>query len=811
MTKQFLTKTRWLVTIILLITFAIPKMWGETVYYQFTSKSFANSANAWDCNTEGNQFTANQGVQCTTGKRGKATTKSSVSNVRQVTVTYCTNASSGVGHIDVQIGSNTKQEYSVTKASSGGTTLKSATFTYTTPQSGKVSVQGYTTTNSIFIWAVTIVYDSGSETCNDVDVTGGSAIILPAGSTTYTTNAWKNNGAPTAYSTTPAENGIGTGDYCVVFTQTGDNNYANGLQFKEKEGVILIRHILSNQGVDVEFWCTGTNGFTVELTGATAKTGQTGTVTIDTESTDATLVIKKVTANAGNVKYIKITPKASCSADPTVGAASINGSFTLSSLTDNITNSSHGLGCSGSNTGSASCHWADRGFVWDTESNPDVNDHKEAGGSGDQATGWAGTLHPATSWAVGTTYYTRAYGKNEKTGAAFVYGTQTSFTLRAITFHPNGGSDVATMYVNSGGTYSAPTTPTKTGYTFEQWYQEEGLTNPVDWTAAVSENKEYYANWTAKTTTVSFNQNSGTGGQTSSVTATYGQAMPTPITTPTREGYTFGGYYDGAGGTGTQYYTSTGASNRNWDKENTTYTLYAKWTEKSLTNYRTNCCTDPELTFLDGEGDPTTEYTIVREDLASSSTAVEIACDFESNNTTSSITWSQTKRIATTYHNARTWSASQTDRCQIILTDPTNKKISAYETGSWQITISQSAGETSYCDATATVNILVKTVDKFVDAVNGNFSGEPQRLEDVGNGILLPTEETFTTNNACHSTTRRLVGWIKASDLNSYRTGGRVNYIDDLKTSGKVIAPGTRVEASGVTWYAVWGEEVVAP
>ena len=230
-----------------------------------------------------------------------------------------------------------------------------------------------------------------------------------------------------------------------------------------------------------------------------------------------------------------------------------------------------------------------------------------------------------------------------------------------------------------------------------------------------------------------------------------------------------------------------------------------------FTNYRTKCCTDPELTFLDGEGAPTTEYTIVREDLASSSTAVEIACDFESNNTTSSITWSQTKRIATTYHNARTWSGSQTDRCQIILTDPTNKKISAYETGSWQITISQSAGETSYCDATATVNILVKTVDKFVDAVNGNFSGEPQRLEDVGNGILLPTEETFTTNNACHSTTRRLVGWIKASDLNSYRTGGRVNYIDDLKTSDKVIAPGTRVEASGVTWYAVWGEEVVAP
>lgn len=59
--------------------------------------------------------------------------------------------------------------------------------------------------------------------------------------------------------------------------------------------------------------------------------------------------------------------------------------------------------------------------------------------------------------------------------------------------------------------------------------------------------------------------------------------MPTPITTPTREGYDFGGYYDGSGGTGTQYYTETGASARNWDKEAATTTLYAKWTIKTYT------------------------------------------------------------------------------------------------------------------------------------------------------------------------------------------------------------------------------------
>ena len=63
-----------------------------------------------------------------------------------------------------------------------------------------------------------------------------------------------------------------------------------------------------------------------------------------------------------------------------------------------------------------------------------------------------------------------------------------------------------------------------------------------------------YAKWTAKTYTVNFDQQSGSGG-TSSVTATYGSAMPS-ITVPTRTGYTFGGYYTSTNGIGTQYYTS---------------------------------------------------------------------------------------------------------------------------------------------------------------------------------------------------------------------------------------------------------------
>ena len=226
--------------------------------------------------------------------------------------------------------------------------------------------------------------------------------------------------------------------------------------------------------------------------------------------------------------------------------------------------------------------------------------------------------------------------------------------------------------------------------------------------------------------------------------------------------------------------------------------------------YRTACCDDPQLTF-GTIASPVTEYVIVREDLASASAAVEIDCNFESNNTTEDITWSQTKRIKTDYHTAQTWNAAQPASGQCVI-DVENKKISANETGSWQITIAQAMGSTNYCDETATVNVLVKTIDKFVDAVNGNFSGEAQRLEDTGNGIVLPTAETFSTDNGCaDGTTRRLLGWIKASDLATYASGRRVDMIDDWKTSdpatNKVIAPGTKVQATGVTWYAVWGVE----
>jgi len=221
--------------------------------------------------------------------------------------------------------------------------------------------------------------------------------------------------------------------------------------------------------------------------------------------------------------------------------------------------------------------------------------------------------------------------------------------------------------------------------------------------------------------------------------------------------------------------------------------------------YRTACCNDPGFSFTD-ENDAPTEYVIVREDLASASDAVEIDCNYTSANTEGAITWYSTRRAALGFPatGAYTWTTPSSQPVGLNI-DIANKKISASATGVWTITISQADGGTTYCPVDAVVTVRVKTVDKFVDAVNGNFGGDAQRREDTGDGITLPTEAEFSIDDGC-STERRLLGWVKESDLSSYTSG----YIDTWKTndaSNKVIAPGTKVSATGITWYAVWGTE----
>ena len=165
------------------------------------------------------------------------------------------------------------------------------------------------------------------------------------------------------------------------------------------------------------------------------------------------------------------------------------------------------------------------------------------------------------------------------------WGTYSAPTYTITTNHGTGGtisvSPASPVAVNTSVTVTM--TPS-TGYTFKSGTIKIGNNAQTTISTTTSTHTicgptTINAQWTPKTYTVTLNPQSGTGG-TTSVTATYGSAMP-EITKPTRTGYTFNGYYDATSG-GTQYYKADGSSARTWNKTAAT-TLYAQWTANQYT------------------------------------------------------------------------------------------------------------------------------------------------------------------------------------------------------------------------------------
>lgn len=148
-----------------------------------------------------------------------------------------------------------------------------------------------------------------------------------------------------------------------------------------------------------------------------------------------------------------------------------------------------------------------------------------------------------------------------------------------VRFETNGGSDVEDMT-----TYQIDTMPvsTKTGYVLEGWYTDSGLSeaDKISFPYAVSADTILYAKWTANTYSVTLNDNGGSGGS-SSVTAAYDQHMPSAAK-PSREGYTFIGYFDQSTG-GVKYYNSNMSSAKKWNKTGANDILYAHWEANTYT------------------------------------------------------------------------------------------------------------------------------------------------------------------------------------------------------------------------------------
>ncbi|MBP7222207.1 MAG: InlB B-repeat-containing protein [Sedimentibacter sp.] len=138
-----------------------------------------------------------------------------------------------------------------------------------------------------------------------------------------------------------------------------------------------------------------------------------------------------------------------------------------------------------------------------------------------------------------------------------------------VEFNTQGGSAVSSVSTNYNTTISTPTAPTRTGYTFVGWYKESACTNAWNFsTDKVIANTTLYAKWTANTYAIVYNLNGGTNSGSNPATYTYGVGVT--LSSPTRTGYAFGGWYRES--------TFTTAITAISTTSTGTVTLYAKWT-----------------------------------------------------------------------------------------------------------------------------------------------------------------------------------------------------------------------------------------
>ncbi len=229
---------------------------------------------------------------------------------------------------------------------------------------------------------------------------------------------------------------------------------------------------------------------------------------------------------------------------------------------------------------------------------------------------FAGWFNGEEAWDFDT-----AVTANVTLKAAWTLNTYT------VTFDADGGSDVDAATVNHGEKATAPTAPTKTGYTFAGWFNGEAA---WDFETAVTADVTLKAAWTINTYTVTYDANGGSAVE--AATADYNTTIAAP-TAPTKTGYTFAGWYNGEAA---------------WDfandKVTANITLTAKWEEIIPDKYTVSFNTAGGAPAIDSQ-------TVISGEKATAPAAItkaghtfagwfngEVAWDFANDKVTSNVT-----------------------------------------------------------------------------------------------------------------------------------------------------------------------------
>jgi uncharacterized repeat protein (TIGR02543 family) len=172
-----------------------------------------------------------------------------------------------------------------------------------------------------------------------------------------------------------------------------------------------------------------------------------------------------------------------------------------------------------------------------------------------------------------------------------------SANLYDMTYDPQGASSPTdTVLVRFDSPYGVLTTPSRTGYNFDGWFNESvgGTEITVLTKVATATNHTIYAHWTAITYTVTYNTNkpinssSNVSGTTGDSSHTYDLASNLTVNGFTLTGWTFNGWNTQANGSGTAYAGGASVTNLTSEDESTVI-LYAEWTANSYSvTYNSN-------------------------------------------------------------------------------------------------------------------------------------------------------------------------------------------------------------------------------
>lgn len=166
---------------------------------------------------------------------------------------------------------------------------------------------------------------------------------------------------------------------------------------------------------------------------------------------------------------------------------------------------------------------------------------------------------------------------NEPGGALHYYGGGTikvgdNDVYHSLRIAPRNGTpldEVEVQWILNGSTDIPLEAPEKEGYTFMGWYTNEECTAAYDPSIPITQSFLLYAKWDEASYKMCFDSQGGTPVADQTITKNGTALRPA---TPTRSGYTFGGWYTDADCTTAYDFSAPVTEN---------LTLYAKWTQNS--------------------------------------------------------------------------------------------------------------------------------------------------------------------------------------------------------------------------------------